>query len=180
MADADDAKKKAMAEIDTRRAPYRLYLRYTAMHYKKTGQKWCLMDSKWLDAFKKHSWDGQGNPPGPVDNTRLLDGGTVRSDARSNSKQVPRQCWDALVKQYGSHTAAIEGSVTNTGSNDYPQFKIETFVLTGKKGNTVEPPKARSATEVPKDLAKSIPQRHEFPENKPESDIKGKDMRLDV
>ncbi|KAG0340733.1 hypothetical protein BG000_011205 [Podila horticola] len=73
---------------------------------------------------------------------------------------------------YGSKTAAIEGSVINTGSKNYPQFKIEAFVLTGRKGKTGEPAKAPSATEAPDDMADSMPETCEI---KPESDTKCKE-----
>lgn len=74
--------------------------------------------------------------------------------------------------RYGSKTAAIEGSVINTGSKNYPQFKIEAFVLTGRKGKTGEPAKAPSATEAPEDMADSMPETCEI---KPESDTKYKE-----
>ncbi|KAG0315808.1 hypothetical protein BG000_005074, partial [Podila horticola] len=58
---------------------------------------------------------------------------------------------------------------------NYPQFKIEAFVLTGRKGKTGEPAKAPSTTEVPKDIAESMSERQEAREIKPESNTKGKE-----
>lgn len=68
------------------------------------GDPWYLICKIWFTGFRKYcvtmARGGEGENPGPVDNTLLIFNGSLREDVAANSVTVPEEGWNNLVAWY--------------------------------------------------------------------------------
>ncbi|KAF9904073.1 CSN-associated deubiquitinating enzyme Ubp12 [Linnemannia zychae] len=97
----------------------------------EVGDVWCLIPSTWWTRFRVYcvrtSRGGEEAPPGPIDNSSLLEDDVLKLGIADSVIAFPEESWDLFVSWYGSRSAPIFRKVVNTGSDERPNLSIDYY-----------------------------------------------------
>ncbi|KAG0325036.1 CSN-associated deubiquitinating enzyme Ubp12 [Dissophora globulifera] len=105
----------------------------SSMRYNRleVGDAWYLVSQTWFINFRKYCMKmdrGEvAEHPGPIDNSVLLSGGSLRQDITASVITIPKEAWDMLEAWYGTNTAPIMRRVVNTGTDESPNNTIDFY-----------------------------------------------------
>ncbi|KAI9141081.1 hypothetical protein BKA69DRAFT_1038720 [Paraphysoderma sedebokerense] len=101
------------------------------------GDTWYLISTKWLNAFTTYcEKPGKCPPPGPVDNSDLLEGDSseeLRTEPMElmsgmDYEVLPKSAYDNLVQWFGAKTNPIGRTVVSKGTSTWAdELTVETY-----------------------------------------------------
>ncbi|KAF9149815.1 CSN-associated deubiquitinating enzyme Ubp12 [Linnemannia schmuckeri] len=95
------------------------------------GDVYCLISSTWFSQFRKYcirmARGVDEDYPGELDNSDLLEDGTLKLGIADRVQPLPEAAWPLLVSWYGSRSAPIYRKVVNTGTDEHPNLSIDYY-----------------------------------------------------
>lgn len=95
------------------------------------GDVYCLISATWFTKFRKYcikmSRGAEEEYPGELDNSDLLEDGTLKLGIADRVQPLPEAAWPLLVSWYGSRSAPIYRKVVNTGTDEHPNLSVDYY-----------------------------------------------------